>query len=109
MNEKQGHYLPRKLNAEEHRKTMKSLSNRGSYSFLSKKGINTIFWISAVGHVFMTLIFLDNSDYTSYITDWNWCADWILHGIKEFILIWNHLPKLLFIFCFLLADYHSCG
>ncbi|HME54276.1 MAG TPA: hypothetical protein VKM55_18775 [Candidatus Lokiarchaeia archaeon] len=76
------------------------------YSFLySRKGVNTIFWIAAAGHIIMALIFPDNSDYLSYIHDWTWYPLGFYLFFNEFYLIWYHLPKLIFMCCFLVADY----
>lgn len=85
------------------------------YKFLySQKGVNTIFWIAAVGHIIMTMIFMDHLDYTDYMHYWETFLNGHNPGVYPlgfyvffiwFYMIWDHLPKILFMCCFLIADY----
>jgi hypothetical protein len=85
------------------------------YSFLySRKGAELIFWIACVGHVLMTLVFFDHTDYAAYQAFW---SDFLSYGTVQvypigfFIFfaplwkIWHHLPKMVFLACFLLENY----
>jgi len=101
-------------NEDIEKKGEKSFKSR-FYAFLySQKGVNTIFWIAAIGHVLMTLVFIDHEDYTNYLLYWANFLKGTNLGVYPlgfyvffigFYMIWDHLPKILFTCCFLIADY----